>query len=269
MGRKVMHCHRGSCISAPVFERMAMSNGATGLSLIVATLAASSGCIRLPPGNAATAKPAAATERTAAAVVVWDGDEHGGSAKEWANCNVKSSCQSTVQVVPAAGTKGSNGLEWHAKGKDWKGFGWNWFGFYPEDAGTDATKYQNLTFWIRVKPDDPKSAPDLKDLKVGLGSSNKVNVESETVPLSSYADSLSDGEWHEIVVPLADLIKGKGKNFDATKAWELRLGEYSTVAHAFTVSLDNIGFDNRRIISLISLPEKRNPAPLGGEVAAV
>jgi len=249
-----------------------MSNGPTGLSLIVATLGATlfaaSGCIRLPPGDAAGGKPAAAARKTAA-VVVWDGDEHGGTAKEWANCNMKGACESTVKVVPASGTKGSNGLEWHTKGKDWKGFGWNWFGFWPEDAGTDTTKYQNLTFWIRVRPDDAKTAPDLKDLKVGLGSSNKVNVESETVPLSAYVDSLGDGEWHEVVVPIADLLKGKGKNFDVTKAWEFRLGEYSMSEHAFTVSVDNIGFDSRPVLSLISLPEKRNPAPVGSDVVAV
>src|SRR6188768_2731535 len=122
---KVMHCQRRSCICARLFERTAMSNGPTGLSLIVATLVAtllaSSGCIRLPAGDAAGAKPGAAARKTAA-VVVWDGDEHGGTAKEWANCNLKGACESTVKVVPASGTKGSNGLEWHTTGKDWKGF---------------------------------------------------------------------------------------------------------------------------------------------------
>ena len=56
-----------------------MSNGPTGLSLIVATLLASSGCIRLPAGDASDSKPGTAA-RKAATVVVWDGDEHGGGA---------------------------------------------------------------------------------------------------------------------------------------------------------------------------------------------
>jgi len=96
---------------------------------------------------------------------------------------------------------------------------------------------------------------------VGLASSNK--VESETVPLLSYVDGIGDAQWHEIVVPVRDLLKGKGKSFDATKAWEFRLGEYSMVPHDFTVFVDKIGFDNREVVSLTSLPEKRDPAPLG------
>jgi hypothetical protein len=252
-----------------------MLNGPTGFRLVaaaclatfVATFVGSSGCIRLPTGEDASA-PSLGSAARKAAVVVWDGDKHGGG-KEWANCNLKSACESTVQVAPATGTKSSVALQWRSKGKDWKGFGWNWFGFYPEDAGTDLTKYQNLVFSIRLKVEDPKRAPDLKDIKVGLASSNKVNVESEGVPLLSYVDSLSDGEWHEVVVPIHDLTKGKGKNFDLTRTWEFRLGEYSLVEHDFTVFLDDIGFDNRAVISMISLPEKRNPTALGSQVVDV
>ena len=233
------------------------------LATLVANLATAPGCIRLPANDVAgTAAPNA--DRKKAPIIVWDGDKHGGSAKEWANCNLKAACESSVKVAPATGVAGSTGLEWHGKGKDWKGFGWNWFGFYPEDAGTDISKFQNLVFWLRLKVDDPKAAPDLKDLKVGLASSNK--VESESVPLLSYVEGISDDQWHEIVVPVRDLLKGKGKTFDATKAWEFRLGEYSMVAHDFTVFVDKIGFDNRDVVSLTSLPEKRSPAPLGSEV---
>src|SRR6476646_3471060 len=105
------------------------------LTLALAALLATAGCIRLPANDGSGANAA--------------------NAEEWANCNMKASCESSVKVAPSTGMSGSNGLEWHTKGKDWKGFGWNWFGFYPEDAGTDVTKYQNLVFWIRVK-----SAPD-------------------------------------------------------------------------------------------------------------
>jgi hypothetical protein len=77
---------------------------------------------------------------------------------------------------------------------------------------------------------------------------------------------LADEKWHEIVVPISDLTKGKGKDFDLTKAWEFRLGEYAMTDRNFTVFVDNIGFDNRKITALISLPEKRDPAPLGNDV---
>ena len=136
---KVMHCQRRSCISARRKDGHVERSNWTFTHRRHAGCCRS-GCIRLPAGDASDSKPGTAARKTAS-VVVWDGDEHGGSAKEWANCNLKGACQSSVKVVPAAGTKGSNGLEWHTTGKDWKGFGWNWFGFWPEDAGTDITKY--------------------------------------------------------------------------------------------------------------------------------
>lgn len=230
-------------------------------------LAAAVGCIRLPADDAGPGP--AKTQPKKLSVVVWDGDKHGGNAKEWANCNLKGACESTVKVATGAGLNGSNALEWRTRGKDWKGFGWNWLGFWPEDAGTDISKYKNLTFWIRLKAEDAKRAPDLKDLKVALASSNKTTTESEGASLLSYVDAITDDKWHEIVIPIHDLLKGKGKNFDLTKAWEFRLGEYSMVEHDFTVFIDKIGFDNRQVISLVSLPEKRAPAPLGPEVIEV
>jgi hypothetical protein len=236
--------------------------------LTFAALVVSASCIKLPPNElaGANASKVALNEDVS---LVWDGEKHGGNAKEWANCNLKDACKSSSKATPGVGVNGSVGLQWHAEGKDWKGMGWNWLGFWPEDGGTDVSQFKNLSFWLRLQVDDPKQAPDLKDVKVGLASSTKGKAETESVPLISYADSLADGKWHEIVVPLSDLLKGKGKDFDLTKAWEFRLGEYSMTPHRFTVLVDNIGFDNRQLVSLISLPEKREPAPLGSDVLDV
>jgi hypothetical protein len=231
-------------------------------------LIVSASCIRLPAGDTRGGQ-ASKVELDDAVSLVWDGDKHGGNAKEWANCNQKDDCKSTSKVAPGVGVNGSVGLAWHARGKDWKGMGWNWFGFWPEDGGTDITQHKNLSFWIRLQADDPKRAPELKDLTIGLASSNKAKLETATVPLIGYVDSLSDGKWHEVVVPLSDLTKGKGKNFDLTKAWEFRLGEYSLNDRSFTVYVDNIGFDSRKVSSLISLPEQRSPAPLGADVLEI
>jgi hypothetical protein len=245
-----------------------MSNSLFRTRLIFALLVVSASCIKLPP-NDTTGANTAKVEVNNQVSFVWDGDKHGGNAKEWANCNLKGACKSTVKVNPGAGVNGSVGLEWHVEGKDWKGFGWNWYGWWPEDGGTDISGYKNLSFWMRVVSKDPKAAPEPKDLKVSLASSNKAKVESEGVALVSYVDNLADSQWHEIVVPLSDLLKGKGKDFDLTKTWEFRLGEYSMAEHNFTVFVDNIGFDSRKLTSLISLPEKREPAALGSDVIAL
>ncbi len=236
--------------------------------LTAAVLAAASSCVRPPPYDPSKVETSE-VEVTNDVTLLWDGDEHGGSAKEWASCNLKDACKSTVKVAPGSGVNDSVGLEWHVEGKDWKGFGWNWHGFWPENAGTDVSGFKNLSFWIRLKLDDPKKAPELKDLTVGLAGSNKAKGESATVPLVGYVNGLADEKWHEIVVPIGDLTKGKGKDFDLTKVWELRLGEYAMSERNFTVFVNNIGFDDRKLVALISLPEKRAPAPLGSEVVNV
>lgn len=246
---------------------MAMSYPFTRSRLLLALLVTSASCVKLPPNDSAGTN--AKVELTREVTLVWDGDKHGGSAKEWANCNLKDACTSTAKATPGAGVNGSVGLEWRAEGKDWKGFGWNWFGFYPADSGTDVSGFKNLSFWIRLKVDDAKGAADLKDVKVGLASSNKAKLETESVSLIGYIDSLADQKWHEVVIPMSDLMKGKGKDFDLSHAWEFRLGEYSMVSHKFTLFVDNIGFDNRKVNSLISLPEKREPAALGNDVIDV
>jgi hypothetical protein len=248
-------------------SRSSIRTSALVLLLAVAGLSASSSCIKPPPRDASLA--AGQVDLSEEVTLVWDGDEHGGKAKEWANCNLKDACKSTVRALPAEGVNGSVGLEWHAEGKDWKGFGWNWHGFWPEDAGTDLSEFKNLSFWIRLRLDDPKQAPDLKDITVGLAGSTKGKLESATVPLLSYVDSLADQGWHQVVIPISDLTKGKGKDFDVTKAWEFRMGEYGMSGRNFTVFIDNIGFDNRALVALVSLPEKREAAPLGNDVINV
>ena len=233
--------------------------------LIAAAVGVSSSCVKPPPYDPSQEK-ASEVDVAEDVYLVWDGDQHGGKAKEWANCNLKDACTSTVKTAPQEGVNGSVGLAWHVEGKDWKGFGWNWHGWWPENAGTDISEYKNLSFWIRLRLDDPKAkAPTLGDMKVGLACSTG-EKESAQVPLAGYVDSLSDEKWHEIVVPIGDLMKAEGKSFDLTKAWEFRLGEYSMDDRNFTIFIDNIGFDNREVISLVSLPEKRDPAPLGSDV---
>jgi hypothetical protein len=239
------------------------------VSLLSATaLGTASSCVR-PPPHQASKDDASKVDVGEDVTLIWDGDEKGGNAKEWGSCNLKQSCKSAVRAAPGEGVNKSVGLEWHVEGKDWKGFGWNWFGFWPETAGTDISEFKNLSFWIRLKLDDPKQSPELKDLSVALAGSTKGKGETGQVALVGYIDSLADGKWHEVVVPIGDLTKGKGKDFDLTKAWEFRLGEYSMAERNFTVFVDNVGFDNRKLTSLISLPEKRDAAPLGSDVVSV
>ncbi len=237
-------------------------------SLTVLAVVAAPSCVRPPPYDPTQAGQTN-IETTEEVTLVWDGDQTGGNAKEWANCNLKDKCQSALRVAPLIGINDSVGLEWQVKGKDWKGFGWNWFGWWPESAGTDVTGFKNLSFFVRLEAQDAKKGPSLGDLKVVLASSTKGRIESAEVPLIGYIDSLADSKWHEIVIPLSEFTKGKGKNFDLTRVWEFRFSEYSMSEEDFKLFVDNIGFDNRKLVSLISLPEKREPAALGPEVLEI
>ena len=128
-------------------------------------------------------------------------------------------------TMEGVGVNGTFGLRWHTEGKDWRGFGWNWYGWYPATAGSDISGYKNLIFWVREQCTNEKTMESLKDITVGLTASTKGEGENtETVKLGDYIESLADQKWHEVVIPLSDMIKGKGAKFDVKTCWELRVG---------------------------------------------
>ena len=126
--------------------------------------------------------------------VVFDGDQKGDNAKGWAVPEGKATIQSQDKEVRTAGEKT---VEFHAEGNEWLGGGWNWFGWSPEDAGTDISKFSNLSFWAKVTGDKKPT-----ELKVGLGANDKTATEQVTHRL---LPQLMDGKSHEVVIPIKDL----------------------------------------------------------------
>jgi hypothetical protein len=116
--------------------------------------------------------------------------------------------------------------------------GWNWFGWFPETAGTSVSPYGSLTFQIRVVSSSPDSGPDAS-FTVFLRCSNG-KKDSAAVPVRNYAPQFADGKWHRVVVPLGDLMQGKGAAFDAATTWELDFSHWSSHARAFDVYVDDI-----------------------------
>jgi hypothetical protein len=184
-----------------------------------------------------TTSGATATAPPAGKLVVWDGDGQGTSAKGW--CEKKDVCK--LAPTPDGGRAGM-GLEFHAEGPEWQGFGWNWYGWWPSNAGTDISQYKNLTFWIRVQGKSAKEAPEPKSVKIRLVASSSEDPSSE-VPVADYVPSFADGQWHEVTIPLADLLKGDGAKFDAHTAWEFRIGTWAADARNFDLYFDEIGFN--------------------------
>jgi hypothetical protein len=201
-------------------------------------------------------------------LMVWDGDEN-SKGKSWADCSKKAAgCKSVVAPVEDAGRIGK-GLKFEVKGPDWAGFGWNWHGFYPENAGTDITGFDSLSFWIRVEAKDKAKAPDPANFKVVLSGSGNDKKESNEVVISDYVEDLFDGEWHEVIIPLSEFKKDKGSAFDPRSAWEFRISTYASSPRDFTVFVDEIGFDHRKQEAWVSRPERRAPRKLEGEVVDV
>ena len=210
--------------------------------------------------------------KTAGSLIVWDGDTIGLKSQSWMSPTDNPEIQSRLTNVKGAGLNGSTGLRWKASGKQWKGFGLNWFGWYPANAGTDLSGYKNLVFWIRLEYKDKAKAPRLDSFSAGLNSSTKDPKDRENTDggnLQQFIEDISDQQWHEVVIPLKDLTKGKAVNFDLTKVWEFRFGEWNMDGWDYAVYFDNIGFDDREVIDLISLPEKRAPAPVAADAVAV
>jgi hypothetical protein len=192
-------------------------------------------------GGVTVAQPASTRPAPARArLTIWDSDKETG--KGWSDCDQKPSCKSAVSKE--GGTTGSGsgeiaGVRWHAEGSGWAGMGWNWFGWWPESAGSDLSPYGTLTFQIRVVSKSPASGPDPAKLTAFLRCSNG-KKETAAVPIGNYAANFADGRWHRVVIPIADLLQGKGATFDATTAWELNLNHWSAAARDFDVYVDDI-----------------------------
>lgn len=221
--------------------------------LLVAALAAS-GCLTPPPlpaqGAAAPAPAQGPTAPAGAAAatgsgreVIWDGDEV-TRGQGWASCDKEAEgCKSQLAPAAGEGADGSSGLKLHGEGPGWQGGGWNWFGWWPENAGTDLTGYDELAFSVKVTAAKDK-APTPGGINLAFGCSHE-KKNSADAPLGKYAANATDGSWHEVRIPLQDFFGGKGAECDARTAWELRVSSWSGTPVHFDLVLDNISVEKR------------------------
>lgn len=201
--------------------------------LLLFIAGATSGCLCPPCAESADTAPL----EVGARLSLWngDGDNQGSSPKGWESCDAMP-CTSKVAPQAGVGKDSSNGLVFRAEGGQWIGGGWNLFGWYPEDAGIDVSRYDTLQFWLRVTAESPALAPD--ELNVGLGGSGE--NESAFVPVSKLDKKFSDGEWHLIEVPLSAFQKGEGKHFNPQSVWEFRINTWNAAPKKFTAYVDEI-----------------------------
>jgi hypothetical protein len=190
----------------------------------------------LPQASGESAAPAAAT---AGREVIWDGDEV-TRGKGWASCDkAAEGCKSVFGPTPGEGAGGTSGLKLHGEGPGWQGGGWNWFGWWPENAGTDLTVFDELAFSVKVTGAAKDKLPTAGGINLAFGCSLDKKA-SENAALGKYAANALDGAWHEVKIPLKDFFSGKGAECDAHTAWEIRVSSWSGTPVNFDLVMDNI-----------------------------
>ena len=219
----------------------------------LAALTGATGCL-CPPCAAGGATTAAASTGTATAAaapaaatpaasgskeVIWDGDGV-KRGQGWASCDKEAEgCKSTLVDTAGEGANGTSGLKLHGEGPGWQGGGWNWFGWWPENAGTDISGYDELTLDVKVTgaAKDKTPVADAINLSMGCSAAKKNSADA---PLGKYAANATDGQWHQVKIPLKDFFSGKGAECDSRTAWEFRVGAWSAGPVNFDIVIDNI-----------------------------
>jgi hypothetical protein len=181
-------------------------------------------------------------------VVVWDGETVTKGAG-WAN--PASTCSITAQKVEAH--SGNTALEFRFKGdgkNGWLGCGWDWVAFQVGEYGTDITAMKNFTFWLKVKGTVADFSFNL--LCNGAPALDQPQHHTEKVIVSKYCPEWKDGQWHQIIVPLKDLIQPNG--FDAKYVAEMQF--FNTGAGDGSFFIDDLVFnDSNGTTSIQILPQ--------------
>jgi len=188
-------------------------------------------------GSTAVALPISASD---AKLLVWNGEQFAGGHPWLAPPMPLNYFKAQTDEAKS----GKTSMELRAECAGWVGGGWNWHGWYPSNAGTDVSAYANLTFWAKLEGDHPNS------MNVKINTSTGRSTAS--VSIFDYVvneGDLTDGEWHEIIIPLADMTEGEGAGFDAKKAWEIGFDSWAPQVRAFSMFVDDVGFDNRFVRS--------------------
>jgi len=222
--------------------------------LLGATAAlASAGCLAPPPG--AAEQPSAASPTSPAAsqspgnpgdlskpLLVWNGDTVSPTAKQWASCDTQP-CTATLDPMPKVGTDGSAGLEFKAECKSgYVGFGWNWTSWYAGGAN-DITGRKTLKFAIQIVSASPETAPDPNGIRVRLGCAKYKACGKLIGSLGKYEPKVTDGQWHQIAIPLVDMKSEDKDQWDDASVWEFQVHNWAPTPRDFTMHIDDISFE--------------------------
>jgi len=168
-------------------------------------------------------------------LVVWDG-ETATKGAGWAN----PSATCTISAQTDEAHSGNTAVEFRFKGdgkNGWLGCGWDWASFQVGEYGTDISTMKNFSFWLKVKGTAADLAFNL--LCNGEPALDQPQHHTEKVIVSKYCPNWKDGEWHQIIVPLKDLVQPVG--FDAKHVAEMQF--FNTGAGDGSFFIDDLAFD--------------------------
>jgi len=207
--------------------------------------AANSGTGAAPTAGAAAAPVAASGPSDpgdlSKPLVVWNGDDVSPTAKEWASCDKP--CTATLLPTAKVGKGGTQGLEFKVSTKaGYVGFGWNWTSWYKGGA-TNITGRKKLKFSVQVIAASPEVMPAGEALRVGIRCAKVEKCGKVVENLAKYAPKVTDGQWHDVEIPLGDLKTEDKDEWDDGTAWEFNMHNWAPTPRDFVVHIDDIRFE--------------------------
>lgn len=177
--------------------------------------------------------------------VLWNGDtgKNARLGNGWASCQDPGSCNASVAQEPAVGTNFNNAVHFAVDGRGIVPLGWAWNGILSR-RGSDISRFDILTFRMRVQSGSPEQAPLPGRFTVSLA--GKHSRYSRSVLLEFCTPNFTDGQWHDIRIPLRELYDGTGKDFDPTQALSLLLTPSALDRRKFDLYVDDIAVEEAR-----------------------
>ena len=169
-------------------------------------------------------------------LVVWNGEDANVGAS-WVNPT-----RSTFAPQTAEAHSGHTALAFHFTGdSEWIGGGWSWYAFKTgRTVGTDTTPFKTFSFWVKVKG---KPVTFRLNFLCNGEILDTPEHHSRRINVLDYTPDVFDGAWHEVRIPLADLVNSPG--FDAKVVSQVQLDLVVGPQTDDTIYIDDIGFDDR------------------------
>ncbi len=169
-------------------------------------------------------------------LVVWNGED-ANVGSSWVNPT-----RSTFAPQTAEAHSGNTALEFKFTGNnEWIGGGWSWYAFKTgDDVGTDTTPFKTFSFWVKTR--GKPIAFRLNFLCNGQVLDTPEH-HSLRINVQDYVPDVFDGNWHEVRIPLQDLVASPGFNAKVVSQIQLDLSVGADVDDS--IFIDDIAFDDQ------------------------